>query len=368
MLNLGEDAAVVRDNPRPVVSKIKVLCEMNIAERRRPQDSSFRMAVQQEGQSRTIDFRVSVIPSTYGENVVVRILDKRQSPIEMGQLGLSIDLQQELTRALAKPTGLFLVTGPTGSGKSSTLYAVLSELNVPGVKMITVEDPVEYSIEGVVQAEINEMIGNTFPRFLRSFMRQDPDIIMVGEIRDAETAAIAMRAALTGHTVFSTLHTNDSTSAVNRLIDLGVDSGLLATTLQGVMAQRLVRKICTSCRQPHVPSEEVLKEFGLTGTEQVFHYGRGCTKCNFTGFSGRKPVVELWLPSREEGLWISKGLENSVLRQRVFPGKRRTMLEEGIRLVKAGETTLEELLRIIPWDQVCEFREKGDSAVTWESI
>ncbi|MEI7673428.1 MAG: GspE/PulE family protein, partial [Deltaproteobacteria bacterium] len=284
-LGLGDDGALISTNARQIVSKIKILCDMDISERRRPQDSSFKMKVAKDGEVRSVDFRVSTVPTQFGENVVIRILDKRSGSISLAGLGYFPDDVAALHNALDKPTGIFLVTGPTGSGKSSTLYAILSHINTPDVKTLTIEDPIEYGIEGITQTEVNEIIGNTFARLLRAFLRQDPDNIMVGEIRDMETANISMRAALTGHTVLSTLHTNDATSAVTRLVDMGVEPSLISTTLRCVLAQRLVRHICRQCSAPYHPPERLLTEFGIpAGNKMAFFQGKGCPSCNYTGF------------------------------------------------------------------------------------
>jgi type II secretory ATPase GspE/PulE/Tfp pilus assembly ATPase PilB-like protein len=353
-IDLGVDTATINAHSRQIVSKIKILCDMDIAERRRPQDSSFKMKVTREGKVRNVDFRVSTVPTQYGENVVIRILDKRSDVISLEGLGYPAEVVAELKKALAKPTGIFLVTGPTGSGKSSTLYAVLSHLSSPGVKTLTIEDPIEYSIDGITQTEVNEAIGNTFARMLRSFLRQDPDNIMVGEIRDLETATISLRAALTGHTVLSTLHTNDATSAVSRLVDMGVEPSLISDTLRCVLAQRLVRRICTACKVPYTPSARLLAEFGATpGSCGEFVHGAGCPVCHYTGFSGRLPIVELWIPTREELLLLSRRPDNISLRELAFSGsKRLTMVDDGFRRVQAGETTLEELVRAVPYEQI----------------
>ena len=353
-IDLGGDTALINAHARQIVSKVKILCDMDIAERRRPQDSSFKMKVTRDGQARSVDFRVSTVPTRFGENVVIRILDKRSGAITLEGLGYSPDIVAELHRVMAKPTGILLVTGPTGSGKSTTLYALLSHLNTPGVKTLTIEDPIEYSIDGITQTEVNEVIGNTFARMLRSFLRQDPDNIMVGEIRDLETATISMRAALTGHSVLSTLHTNDATSAVSRLIDMGVEPGLISDTLRLVLGQRLVRRICAGCKMPYLPDGGLLEEFGLApGSGQEFFHGTGCPACNFTGFNGRLPVVELWIPSREEALLVSRRPDSISLRNAVFSGPLRpTMVDDGFRRVQAGETTLEELVRAVPSEQI----------------
>lgn len=353
-VDLGADDALISANARQIISKIKILCDMDIAERRRPQDSSFKMKVSKEGKVRSVDFRVSTVPTQFGENAVIRILDKRSGVITLEGLGYSPKDVEGLYKALDKPTGIFLVTGPTGSGKSSTLYAVLSHINTPGVKTLTIEDPIEYSIEGITQTEVNEVIGNSFARLLRAFLRQDPDNIMVGEIRDLETATISMRAALTGHTVLSTLHTNDATSAVTRLIDMGVEPTLISATLRCVLAQRLVRRICPKCKAPYFPPEQLLEEFGIPPENNVqFFQGKGCPTCHYSGFSGRLPIVELWIPTREELLILNRRPDNLSLRNVVFSASDRlTMIDDGFRRVLAGETTLEELLRTVPYEQI----------------
>lgn len=353
-LDLGEDAPQINTNARQIVSKIKILCDMDIAERRRPQDSSFKMQVKKGEDARSVDFRVSTVPTQFGEDVVIRVLDKRGGAFTMESLGYYPAHIDQLCAAMEKPTGLFLVTGPTGSGKSSTLYAILGRLNTPNTKTLTVEDPIEYSIEGITQTEVNEVIGNTFPKMLRAFLRQDPDNIMVGEIRDAETAMIAIRAAMTGHTVLSTLHTNDATSAVTRLLDMGVEANLLATTLRCVLAQRLVRRVCDQCRRAYAPPAELLKTFSLPDDlKTTFYQGTGCPRCNYTGYCGRRPVVELWLPTREELSMLNHKPDNLALRREAFSaGKRPTLIEDGLQRVFSGETTLEELLRVVPYEQI----------------
>jgi len=359
-LDLGSALPLINMNARQIISRVKILCDMDIAERRRPQDSSFKLKVEREDAVRTVDFRVSTVPTQYGENVVIRVLDKRNEVLTLPSLDYNKEYTADLLRALEKPTGIFLVTGPTGSGKSTTLYALLGYLNRPENKTLTIEDPIEYTINSITQTEVNEVIGNSFARMLRAFLRQDPDNIMVGEIRDVETATIAVRASLTGHTVLSTLHTNDATSAVTRLLNMGLEPSLLTTTLRGVLAQRLVRRTCESCRTTGVPSDLALKEFGsfLSEFNGTLGYGKGCAACNFTGFKGRLPIAELWLPDREELLLIARNPDNMTLRAKVFEGgKRLTMLEDGLRLVKEGLTTPEELIRVVPNEQFEEWRQ-----------
>jgi len=353
-LDLGDDAAQINLHARQIVSKLKILCNMDISERRRPQDSSFKMKVTKGGEVRGVDFRVSTVPTQYGENVVIRILDKRLGAITLEGLGYRPELVAKLYKVLETRTGLLLATGPTGSGKSTALYALLSYLNSPGVKTLTIEDPIEYSIDGITQTEVNEAIGNTFASLLRCFLRQDPDIIMVGEIRDQETATISLRAALTGHAVLSTLHTIDATSAVIRLSDMGLEPSLISDTLRCVLAQRLVRRICTKCKVAYRPAGNYMEELGLaTGSGQEFFHGAGCPDCHFTGFNGRLPIVELWVPCREELMLLNRRPDNLSLRAAVFSNSGcQTMFDDGLRRVKEGETTPEELLRTVPYEQI----------------
>jgi len=353
-LNLGGEEQKIAGHGASLVSKIKILCEMDITERRRPQDGSFRVKISSEGEGRNIDFRVSTLPTRYGEDVVIRILDK-MGPMTLETVGFAPEHVKTLEQLLDKPTGIFIASGPTGSGKTSTLYAILSRLNRPGVKILTVEDPIEYSVEGIRQAEVNAAIGNTFASFLRTFLRQDPDHIMVGEIRDLDTASIAIRASLTGHTVLSTLHTNDATSVVTRLIDMGVEPALVSSTLRCVIAQRLVRINCGRCRQRYQPTPEAQKIAAILNQPFDFVHGKGCPACNFSGYAGRKPIVEMWAPTRNEAIIINRNLNNSELRDLVFRKEgRQTMFANGLEQVRKGETTIEELLRVVPFEQIEE--------------
>jgi type II secretory ATPase GspE/PulE/Tfp pilus assembly ATPase PilB-like protein len=358
--NMDKDGPVIRSQPKPLISRIKILCGMDIAEKRRPQDGSFKIKVTHNGSVRRIDFRVSTVPTQHGENVMIRILDQRILPTSLEDLGLSVNHLNALTRELEKPTGIFLVTGPTGSGKSTTLYSLLTKLNTPGVKTLTVEDPIEYSINGLCQSEVNEAAGITFAKLLRSLLRQDPDIIMVGEIRDVETAEIAMRAALTGHAVLSTLHTNDATSAVMRLQDMGLEPTLISSTLRCVLAQRLVRVVCAQCKVRQEPADHLKREFFMTpGTSMEFVYGKGCVLCNYTGYSGRRPITEMWVPTRKEIIQINRRSDNLSLRDIVFNhGRRPTLVEDGLALVKQGITTLDELMHVVPYEQIAEFHSR----------
>ena len=370
-LNLGIDPAALNRKAQAIVSKIKVLCEMDIAERRRPKDGSFRMRATDNETVRVIDFRVSALPTEFGEDLVIRILDRGGLPLSLSVLGLAARHVDAIHDALGTPSGFFLVTGPTGCGKSATLHAMLAKVNKPGLKSMTAEDPIECTLKGVRQVEVNEAVGNSFSRILKTFMRQDPDNIMIGEIRDQESAGLAVKAALTGHTMMSTLQTTDATSAVVRLLDMGVDPSFLASTLRCVLAQRLVRVICHKCKEPYAPSDQVLAKFSPPPRPAlVFVRGRGCPACHFTGFHGRRPICELWIPTEEELLQIYRRPDNLSLRRLVFiEGRRSTMLEDGIGLVRRGETTMEELLRVIPVSQLAEIpRRMEPESFSWDTV
>ncbi|MCH7873298.1 MAG: Flp pilus assembly complex ATPase component TadA, partial [Planctomycetes bacterium] len=275
-----------------IASRIKVMANLDIAERRMPQDGRIELVVQ----GRPIDLRVAVLPTMFGESVVLRVLDRAQVDLDLGKVGLREEELALLRQLIAKPHGIIIVTGPTGSGKTTTLYSALNELNTPGVKILTSEDPVEYDIDGLVQCQIKPDIGLTFARCLRSFLRQDPDIILVGEIRDLETAQISVQASLTGHLVFTTLHTNDAPSSIARLLDLGLEPFLVTATLEAIVAQRLVRRICDNCKEEYKPTVEQLMEIELRPDdveERIFYYGKGCDYCNNTGYRGRIAIFEI---------------------------------------------------------------------------
>jgi type IV pilus assembly protein PilB len=346
-------------NGRAVVSRVKILGNLDIAERRRPQDGSFRVRVQRNGQYVNADCRVSVVPGYYGENVVVRILDQRNAPTTISQLAFSAPLSDKLEGLLRRPTGMILITGPTGSGKSTSLFAALMTLYRPGIKILTVEDPIEYVYEQFTQCEVNERIGNSFSSYLRAFLRHDPEVIMVGEVRDEESAELAFRAAQTGHLVLTTLHTNDAVSAVNRLLDLGVDRNVITSTLLGIVAQRLVRKNCERCRAEHAPSASVLRElFDGPGPDIRWYRGAGCPACDFTGYAGRIVVGELWVPSDHDVLLINKGAPFDEV---VASARASTiaMAEDVRERLQAGVTSLEELVRALPYSSLYRFREPG---------
>jgi len=324
-----------------IVSRIKIMAKLNIAERRLPQDGRIKLRLM----GREIDLRVSTLPTLYGESVVLRILDRSSIVVNLDSLGFPEDTLTQFNRLITKPYGMILVTGPTGSGKTTTLYGALDKINSPDKKIITIEDPVEYQLFGVNQIHVKPQIGLTFANGLRSIVRQDPDVIMVGEIRDAETAEIAIQAALTGHLVFSTLHTNDAAGAVSRLLEMGVEDYLLASSLLGVLAQRLVRRMCTKCRRPAEMAAEVLRDIGGDGGTQVFE-GQGCEDCTHTGYRGRLGIFEL-LPVNEviRPLILERSSAGTIKDAAVQRGMR-TLREDGWHKVRTGVTTVAEVVRV----------------------
>lgn len=326
-----------------MAARIKVMARLNIAERRVPQDGriSLRLA------GRLIDIRVSTLPTYYGERVVMRILEKDQGPLSLEQIGMSAETSARLVQLIRSPHGIFLVTGPTGSGKTTTLYAALQQVRNPGVNIITIEDPVEYDLEGVGQTPVNNKTGMTFARGLRAILRQDPDVIMVGEIRDLETAEVAVQASLTGHLVFSTLHTNDAVGSVNRLMDMGVEPYLVSSSLLGVMAQRLVRKLCTECRVQHEADEGEQRLLGLSDNPAAtIYYPGGCSKCAWTGYRGRTGIYELVVVTDEIQHLIHDRKGEQSLRKLAHESGMRSLREDGLAKVMAGITSLEEVLRV----------------------
>jgi type IV pilus assembly protein PilB len=327
-----------------LVTRIKVLANLDIAERRLPQDGRIRLSVG----GHPVDLRVSVLPTMFGESVVLRILDRSVVMLDLNALGMDPDVLAEFRRIINLPHGIVLVTGPTGSGKTTTLYAALNELNCIEDKIITTEDPVEYDIDGIVQIPIDPTIGNTFAHCLRSILRQDPDKILVGEIRDLETAEIAVQASLTGHMVFSTLHTNDAPSTVTRLRDMGIPAFLITATLEAILAQRLVRKICPQCRETFVPPTETLMELGLRPEQVVgkrFYRGRGCVHCNSTGFKGRTGIFELLVMNDEIRDVINRGAGTEQIREVALEQGMRPLREAGLLKIFDGTTTCEEVIR-----------------------
>ena len=330
-----------------IVSRLKILGEMNIAERRLPQDGRIKIVIG----ARPIDVRVSIVPTVFGERAVMRILDKGTAMLGLEELGMRPDTLARYRQLIRVPYGVILATGPTGSGKSTTLYASLQEIYSPTTNILTIEDPVEYQVPGISQIQVRPQIGLTFANGLRSIVRQDPDVIMVGEIRDHETAEIAIHAALTGHLVFSTLHTNDAPGAVTRLLDMGVEPYLVASSLIGTVAQRLVRRVCTFCSEPEIPSRESLEALGISSEDwsgnPPFRRGRGCEKCQQTGFKGRQSLYELFMvddPIRR--MTVNRSSSTDMKEHAVREQGMRTLLGDGRLAVLAGRTTPEEVLRV----------------------
>ncbi len=327
-----------------ITTRIKVMADLDIAERRLPQDGRIRLTVK----GHPVDLRVSVLPTMFGESVVMRILDRSVVMLDLDALGIPINMLASVREVIRQPNGIVLVTGPTGCGKTTTLYGALNELNTIEDKLITTEDPVEYDIDGIVQMPIDASIGNDFATCLRSILRQDPDKILVGEIRDLETAEIAVQASLTGHMVFSTLHTNDAPSTVTRLRDMGLPPFLITATLEAVLSQRLVRRICKDCREPATPSTETLAQLSLTPEEvmdKIFYHGRGCASCNNTGFKGRTGLFE-WLPMNDHlREMINNGASTETLRNAAMHSGMIPLRESGLEKVFSGVTTIEEVIR-----------------------
>ncbi|MFN3409092.1 MAG: GspE/PulE family protein [Limisphaerales bacterium] len=328
----------------PVISRIKVMANLNISERRVPQDGRINMMMG----NKSIDLRVSCLPTQFGESVVLRVLDRSAVNLELENLGFPPDVHEYVSEVIQRPNGIFVVTGPTGSGKTTTLYSCLRRVNTIDSKLLTAEDPVEYDLEGVMQVAVVEAVGMTFGKALRSFLRQDPDIIMVGEMRDVETAQIAIQASLTGHLVLSTLHTNDAPGAVTRLIDMGVEPFLISSTLMAVLGQRLVRRVCKNCRTPFEPTEAQLALLNLSPHDlgdKVFYYGRGCSNCNDTGYKGRKGIYELLVISEAIRALINERAPTVVIRQKAIELGMVTLREDGLRSIFEGDTSIEEVVK-----------------------
>jgi len=328
-----------------ILARLKLMAGMDLAEKRKPQDG--RIPIQVAGKQ--LDLRVSDIPTTDGESIVMRILDKESARVSLVELGFHPSDLDHFQRIIRRPNGIFLVTGPTGSGKTTSLYAALNELNRPDTKIITAEDPIEYTFAGINQCQVQTDIGRTFPLILRAMLRQAPEIILVGEIRDEETAEIAVRAALTGHLVFSTLHTNDAPSAIPRLIDMGIKPFMVASSVQAIMAQRLVRTICSNCKEPYEYPERVLRAAGLTPEEVegiTFYHGAGCPRCHGTGYHGRLGIFELMEMNADlRNLTFAKAPTGEI-REKARSYGMLTLLEDGLRKVIQGDTTIEEVMRV----------------------
>ena len=327
-----------------IISRIKILSNLNISERRVPQDGRIALTVA----GKPVDLRVSCLPTAHGESVVMRILDQSATSLDLENVGLPEDVYEQITMDVEKPNGIFIVTGPTGSGKTTTLYSILRRINQIDTKLLTAEEPVEYNVDGIVQVPIDAQVGNTFAKVLRAFLRQDPDVMMIGEIRDLETAEIAIQAALTGHFVFSTLHTNDAAGAVTRFVDMNVAPYLLSSTLEGVLGQRLVRTCCRECREGYDPDDETLDRIELSRSDiggRQFYFGRGCKVCNGTGYKGRKAVVEYLRMSNPLRELINNRAPTLILREKARELGMRTMREHGIQAILDGYTTVDEVLR-----------------------
>jgi type IV pilus assembly protein PilB len=355
-LDLGSLQDACDASAREIVARLKILARLDIAERRRPQDGGFRVRVDRGSEQSDIDLRVSVVPSYYGESVVLRLLDRKRAPQTIDQLTFPARVAEKWRQLLQRPSGILLVTGPTGAGKSTTLYASLMTLYRPQIRVLTAEDPIEYVYEQFSQSEVNLDIGNTFATYLRAFLRHDPEVIMVGEIRDEETAEMSFRAAQTGHLLLSTLHTETAIAAVPRLRDLGIDSNSMASSLAGVLGQRLVRRVCGECQQPYQPPADVMREFFATRPDGLrFVRGSGCRECNYTGYRGRLTMVELWTPDDEDVLLITKEASFEQIRT---SARRSTLAMSDCMLnaLKQGHTNLEELVRVLPPAAIAQFR------------
>jgi len=326
-----------------IVSRIKVMAGLDVAEKRLPQDGRIKVRVNEKD----IDVRVSIIPSAYGEQVVMRLLDRGAALITLDSVGMTADLEKKIVSLITRPQGVFLVTGPTGSGKTTTLYAVLQHINTPEKNILTVEDPVEYILQGIGQIQVNQKIQLDFARALRSFLRQDPDVIMVGEIRDEETARIAIQAALTGHLVFSTLHTNDSPSALTRLVDMGIEPYLLTSSITAILAQRLVRRVCPHCKEVYEPTEferEILEEYG--DADRVVYKGKGCPECLGTGYLGRIGVFELLTLNSKIRQMVQEKASSEEIKAEATKNGMTTLRQDGISRALSGDTTISEIVRV----------------------
>ena len=327
-----------------ITSRVKVMANLDIAERRLPQDGRIELTIS----GNPVDLRVAVLPTMWGESVVMRVLDRSNVELSLDRLGLRDDDMTTFRRLIRKPNGIVVVTGPTGSGKTTTLYAALAELNDIETKILTAEDPVEYDIDGLCQCQVNNETGTTFAKLLRSFLRQDPDVILVGEIRDLETAQIAVQASLTGHLVLSTLHTNDAPSSVVRMLDLGLESFLLTATLEGVVAQRLVRKVCANCKEFYTPTEEELMELSLRPEDvrnRRFARGKGCDRCNGSGYKGRQALYEIMTLDDEAREMIMKNASTALLKHHARKRGMRVLRESGLMSIYDGVTTIDEVVR-----------------------
>jgi len=343
---LAEVSSHENDIQGPLLSRLKIMAGMDIAEKRKPQDGRMTLTVA----GRAIDIRASILPSSHGESMVMRLLDKERGLVSLSELGFHESDLSRFADVIRRPNGIVLVTGPTGSGKTTTLYAALKELNRPDVKILTAEDPVEYELPGINQVQVRQRIGLSFARILRGMLRQAPNVILVGEIRDTETAEVAIQAALTGHLVFATLHTNDAPSALARLVDMGVKPFLVSASIQAVIAQRLVRRLCPECRVAHVPEKSLLRSVGLTVErigERTLYRAEGCGACDFSGYAGRLAVFEmLILDAALRDMAFRNEPTPAIRRQAEQSGRLVPLLEDGLRKVLAGHTSIAEVLRV----------------------
>jgi type IV pilus assembly protein PilB len=341
---LYEMAPPPRKLALPIISRIKVMSNLDIAERRLPQDGRIQLKIA----GRQIDMRVSSLPTQFGESVVLRVLDQSNVALSVENLGMPDDIYERFVNDVKKPNGIVIVTGPTGSGKTTTLYSGLKRVNTIENKILTAEEPVEYDVDGIIQVSVNESVGNSFANILRAFLRQDPDIMMIGEIRDVETAQIAVQASLTGHLVFSTLHTNDAAGAVTRLIDMGVQPFLISATLEAVLGQRLVRTICEKCKTSYVPEQDTLDILNMTAADvggRPFYYGSGCSFCNDTGYHGRRGLYEYLSMSDPVRDLINERQPTLVIREKAIALGMTTMREHGIQCLLDGYTTVDEIVK-----------------------
>jgi type IV pilus assembly protein PilB len=345
-----------RENVIRIISKLKIDALLDIAERRKPQDGSFRKRF---GEKLLVDFRLATQPTLYGENAVIRILDRTSPLPTIPQLGMPDRMLKRYRRQIASPQGMVIFTGPTGSGKTTTLYCTLEVLRKQALKIITAEDPIEYQFDGIQQCQVNEHIGNTFAKYLRGFLRQDPDVILIGEVRDEETAVSAVRAAITGHLIFTTIHASDTIGIIRRFIDMGVDTNMLSMSLVAVIYQRLVRRICVNCKEPYDHDAEEVKELQLDEIfkgVQLFR-GRGCEACDGTGFRGRIAAYEMWEPGDLDRDEISSNVDERVLRTTSIKGGLKPLVVDAVTKVKAGITTLDEMQEVIPFNQIVRAKE-----------
>ena len=341
---LYEMAPATKNLAIPVISRVKIMSSLNISERRKPQAGRIQLRVA----GNPIDLRVSTLPTQFGESVVLRVLDRSVVNLDLDMLGINENVLHKIRDIISMPNGIFIITGPTGSGKTTTLYSALKEINKIEDKILTAEDPVEYDLEGIVQVPINDSIGMTFAAALRAFLRQDPDIIMLGETRDLESAEMAVQASLTGHLVFTTLHTNDAAGAITRLVDMGVEPFLITSSLIGVLGQRLIRKVCNGCKTAFTPTDEDLAALGLKRSDigdNKFYYGKGCNLCQNTGYKGRKAITELLVMDSRINDLVLQNAPTIVIRDKARELGMETMREDGIRAILNGDTTMEEVLK-----------------------